>query len=65
MCIAAWEREMTMMEYFRTLNLLAIDRKGVTAVEYAVIAGVIVVAIATAFTTLGGTLTTFFTNLSL
>jgi Flp pilus assembly pilin Flp len=41
------------------------DERGVTAVEYAVIAGVLVTAIAGAFTALGTTLTTFFTGLAL
>lgn len=51
-----------MSEFFQVIKLMTVDRKGVTAVEYAVIAGVIVVAIAAAFTALGGTLTTFFTT---
>ena len=42
-------------------TILRADKRGVTAVEYAVIAGVLVAAIGTAFTTLGTTLTTFFT----
>jgi len=40
--------------------LLRADKRGITAVEYAVIAGVLVAAIGTAFTTLGTTLKTFF-----
>ena len=51
---------------FETLKtcwvLVRADKRGVTAVEYAVIAGVLVAAIGTAFTTLGATLKTFFTG---
>jgi Flp pilus assembly pilin Flp len=51
---------------FIELNLALLkDRRGVTAVEYAVIAGVVVVGIASAFTALGGKLTTFFNGLTL
>jgi len=50
-----------MLETFKTCwILLRADKRGVTAVEYAVIAGVLVAAIGTAFTTLGDTLKTFF-----
>ena len=38
------------------------DRRGVTAVEYAVIAGVMVAGVGVAFTTLGTTLATWFQN---
>jgi pilus assembly protein Flp/PilA len=41
------------------------DRRGVTAVEYAVIAGVVVVGIAGAFTALGTKLSAFFDGLKL
>jgi len=44
---------------------LLTDRSGVTAVEYAVIAGVVVVSVAAAFNALGTTLKAFFTGLSL
>lgn len=40
--------------YHRLLAALHADRRGVTAVEYAVIAGVLVTVIAGAFQTLGG-----------
>jgi pilus assembly protein Flp/PilA len=40
------------------LKALAGDRRGVTAVEYAVIAGVVVLVIVTAFTTLGNNIST-------
>jgi Flp pilus assembly pilin Flp len=42
-------------------TLLRADKRGVTAVEYAVIAGVMVAAIGTAFTSLGTTLKAYFT----
>jgi Flp pilus assembly pilin Flp len=45
-------------------TLLRTDRRGVTAVEYAVIAGVLVTAVATAFTTLGTRLESFFNGLT-
>ncbi|RKK03191.1 Flp family type IVb pilin [Pseudoroseomonas wenyumeiae] len=41
------------------LTSLKTDRKGVTALEYGVIAAVLVVAVATAFTTFGGAVSTF------
>lgn len=51
------------MHNLRTALLaLRVDERAVTAVEYAVIAGVLVAAIGAAFTTLGSTLQTFFTN---
>jgi pilus assembly protein Flp/PilA len=56
---------MKMRDTIRMLKLIVKDPRGVTAVEYAVIAGVIVVAIATAFTTLANKLTGFFNTLSL
>lgn len=39
--------------YYRLLAALHADRRGVTAVEYAVIAGVLVTVIAVAFKALG------------
>jgi Flp pilus assembly pilin Flp len=47
------------------LRALKGDRRGVTAVEYAVIAGVMVVAVAAAFTAFGSTLLNYLTALSL
>ena len=46
--------------------LLAVygDRKGVTAVEYGLIAGLIAVAIIAAITTLGGNLGNLFNNVA-
>jgi Flp pilus assembly pilin Flp len=55
-------------DVFQTLKAnfaLFKDRRGVTAVEYAVIAGCIVLGIATAFTALGTKISTFFTGLAL
>lgn len=40
------------------------DRRGVTAMEYGLIAGVLAVGLATAFTALSGRLTTAFNNLN-
>lgn len=42
-----------MLAFYCLLSQVLRDRKGVTAVEYAVIAGVLVAIIATAFTSLG------------
>jgi Flp pilus assembly pilin Flp len=44
---------------------LRADERGVTAVEYAVIAGVLITAVAAAFTAFGTTLQTFLTGLAL
>ncbi|HTW71079.1 MAG TPA: Flp family type IVb pilin [Acetobacteraceae bacterium] len=53
---------------FETLKtcwiLLRADRRGVTALEYAVIAGILVAAIGTAFTTLGSTLKTYMASIA-
>ena len=43
--------------------MLRADKRGVTAVEYAVIAGIVVVTFGAGFTALGGTLTTFLGNI--
>jgi Flp pilus assembly pilin Flp len=48
-----------------SLSALRGDRRGVTAVEYAVIAGVMVVAVAAAFNAFGTTLKSYLTGLSL
>jgi Flp pilus assembly pilin Flp len=45
--------------------ILKSDKRGVTAVEYALVAGALVLGIATAFTALSTTLQNFFTNLVL
>jgi len=53
---------MTIIETARVL--LAQDKKGVTAIEYALIAGVLVAGIGVAFTALTGSLNTFFSGIS-
>ncbi|MBV8594209.1 MAG: Flp family type IVb pilin [Caulobacteraceae bacterium] len=54
-----------MLGYFQTyLRGLIGDRNGATAIEYGLIAGLIAVAIVAAVTTVGGNLTTTFTNLA-
>jgi pilus assembly protein Flp/PilA len=53
-----------MLDIVKTsLIALKSDKRGVTAVEYAIIAGVLVASIATAFTSLGSTIQTFFSGL--
>ena len=59
------ERRLALFEIVKSHVALLKDRRGVTAVEYAVIAGVLVLAIGGAFTQLGATLKTYFTNLTL
>jgi len=49
----------------QTVVALVADRRGVTAVEYAVIAGVVVLTVAAAFNVLGTTLLNFMSSLSL
>ena len=51
-----------MLACYRLAVLLANDRRGVTSVEYAVVAGVLVVLIVGAFTTLGTGISTLLTN---
>jgi pilus assembly protein Flp/PilA len=48
----------------RFLRALAADRRGVTAMEYGLIAGVLAVGLVTAFTSLTGRLTNAFNALS-
>jgi Flp pilus assembly pilin Flp len=45
------------MSTLKLLKTLATDRRGVTAVEYAVVAAGLIAVAATAFTALGGRLT--------
>ena len=52
---------MLTLTYIKLMNALKNDRRGVTAVEYAVVAGALVTAIAAAFTSLGAELGTFLT----
>lgn len=47
-----------MLDTVKILKTLATDRRGVTAVEYAVVAAGLIAVAATAFTALGGRLTT-------
>ncbi|HEY5301999.1 MAG TPA: Flp family type IVb pilin [Acetobacteraceae bacterium] len=44
---------MLILPYIKLMNALYRDRRGVTAVEYAVIAGALVTVIGVAFTNLG------------
>jgi Flp pilus assembly pilin Flp len=54
-----------MFEAMRTHWMtLRADQRGVTAVEYAVIAGIVVVTFGVGFTALGGTLTAFLGGLA-
>ncbi len=50
------------MSTIKLLKSLASDRRGVTAVEYAVVAAGLIAVAATAFTALGGRLTAMITN---
>lgn len=56
--------ETHMLQTIKSTVALAKDRRGVAAVEYAVIAGCIVIGIAAAFTTLGTKISSFFTALT-
>ena len=47
-----------MINAFRTIKALASDRRGITAMEYAVVAGAILAVARTAFNALGTKLTT-------
>ncbi|HVB66673.1 MAG TPA: Flp family type IVb pilin [Acetobacteraceae bacterium] len=50
-----------MIEYLKLLRVLYGDRRGVTALEYALIAGVLATVLVTAFQLLGGDLSTALT----
>ncbi len=52
-----------MIEYVKTWLELKTDKRAVTALEYGLIAAVMGGLIVTAFTTLGGGLSTTFTNI--
>jgi pilus assembly protein Flp/PilA len=52
-----------MIEYVKTWLELKTDRRAVTALEYALIAGVIVATILVGFQTLAGDLSNKFTNI--
>ena len=53
-----------MIEAFKTARALLADRKGVTALEYGLIASLIAVAIIGAVTTLGTNLTSVFNKVA-
>ncbi|MDE2580010.1 MAG: Flp family type IVb pilin [Rhodospirillales bacterium] len=53
-----------MIAYLKLLRVLYGDRRGVTALEYALIAGVLATVLVTAFTTLGTDLSTALTKLA-
>ena len=52
-----------MLAIFKIAKNVVADRRGVTAMEYGLIAGVLAVGIATAFTALSGKLSASFTAL--
>ena len=52
-----------MLQYLNTLMTLKRDEKGVTALEYGLIAALIAVVIVTAVTTIGTNLNTTFTTI--
>ncbi len=52
-----------MIEYAKTWLAIKVDRRAVTALEYGLIAGVIVAVITLGFTSLAGALSTKFTNI--
>jgi Flp pilus assembly pilin Flp len=55
--------EFTMIEYAKTWLELKFDRRAVTALEYGLIAGVIVATIAVGFSILAGNLSTKFSSI--
>ena len=48
----------------KTLKAFVVDESGVTAIEYGLIAALVAVAAVSAFTALGGKLTTVFNGIS-
>ena len=52
-----------MLRFFNTFRVLKSDRRGVTALEYGLIAAVMGALIVTAFTTLGTNMGTAFTTI--
>ena len=54
-----------MFEAFKTIKSLASDRRGITAMEYAVVAGAMLAVALTAFNALGTKLTTIMTGVTL
>ncbi len=53
-----------MLTFFNRLGALAKDERGVTALEYGLIAGLVAVVIVTSVTALGTKLTSTFTSIS-
>lgn len=53
-----------MSSFFNDVRALARDERGVTALEYGLIAGLIAVVIVTSVTNLGTKLTTVFTSIT-
>jgi len=53
-----------MFTFLKSLSALAKDERGVTALEYGLIAGLVAVVIVTSVTTLGTKLTTTFTSIA-
>ena len=53
-----------MLKFLNNLSALVNDERGVTALEYGLIAGLVAVAIVTSVTALGGKLTTTFTAIT-
>ena len=53
-----------MIAYLKTALALRLDRRSVTALEYAIIAGLLVVAVLVASTTLGVSLDEAFVNIA-
>ena len=53
-----------MLAIFKIAKNVVADRRGVTAMEYGLIAGVLAVGLAAAFTALSGTLTVAFNALN-
>ena len=53
-----------MFDIFEFANALRVDRRGVTALEYGLIAGAIAIAIIGAVTGLGTSITNVFTSLA-
>ncbi len=60
------DMEKIMQEFLETINSLfpIADKKGVTAIEYGLIAALIAVVIITAITSVGTNLTTIFTTIA-
>ena len=54
---------MNMFDYIKTWASLSTDRRAVTALEYAMIAGIVVAVIAVGFGVLAGNITTKFNSI--